>query len=930
MMALTLLLTGCAGPGKATAQQEGVKAGVQTTSTANTVQRASARILDVDDLKALKWRSIGPANMSGRVADIAIAPGNMRTFFVAFATGGLFKTTNGGTTFSPVFDKEATSCIGSVAVADAPADWSGWRSELSDAFDTTDRDELIKKGKAKIVWVGTGEGNNRNSSSWGNGVYVSTDGGSTFEHVGLADSHDIPRLAVHPKNPDVCYVAALGHLWGPNKMRGVFKTTDRGASWTPVLQIDENTGACDVLLDPSNPDTIYAAMYMRQRTAYSFQSGGAEGGLYRSDDAGDSWKKLSGGLPGSTGRIGLDIYAKDSSVLFAVIESNEGGWGVNPYDNRSKSGGVFRTDDRGETWTRINEMAMRPFYFSKIRIDPGDDQRIYQLGWGLAVSDDGGRHFRAGGASKPHVDMHAMVIDPDDSDHLLLGSDGGIYTSYDRGKTWDFINHIAAGQFYNIAVDNSDPYRVGGGLQDNGSWIGPSRTKTRIRTFSPGESNAGISNSDWTFIHGGDGFGVAFDPVDPNIVYAESQGGHLARIHLDTGVRKSIYPSAKEGQPGFRFNWNAPFFISPHDHTVLYLGGNHVFKLTGRGEYWKIISPDLSDRDIDEILTIGSEAETHGTVVSLAESRLQKGLIFAGTDDGLIHITNDGGASWRNMTPPQVSGYYVSKIEPSHHDAETAYAAIDGHRSDRMTPLVLMTTDGGTSWQNITGNLPEDAPVKVIREDVHNANVLYAGSEHAIHVSIDRGKHWVKLNGDTLPTVSVDDLAQQPRENDLIAGTHGRSVYILDDASPLSQLTQSVMDSPLHLFAIRDAKPILYLDAWGFWGDRMFTADNPPSGAGITYWLRDYDRDSVSITISNADGREIRKLTGTNERGLNRVMWDLLPDEKDRFPNPDVWLGQLKFVPSGTYTIKVTQGERTVTGEVFVRPAPNASKIGTP
>jgi photosystem II stability/assembly factor-like uncharacterized protein len=680
------------------------------------------------------------------------------------------------------------------------------------------------------------------------------------------------------------------------------------------------------VIDPVNPETVYAAMYMRRRTAYSFQSGGAEGGIFRSDDGGSTWKKLGGGLPGETGRIGLDIYAKDPRILYAVIESNEGGWGVDPYDNRSKKGGVFRTEDRGATWERMSNLAARPFYFSRIRIDPNNDQRVYQLGWGLSVSDDGGRHFRAGGALKPHVDMHAMVIDPEDSDHLLLGTDGGMYISYDGAGTWDYLNNIAAGQFYNVAVDLSDPYRVGGGLQDNGSWIGPSESGSKIRTFAPGESNAAISNHDWQFINGGDGFHVAFDPEDSNIVYAEWQGGHIVRINLETGVRKGIYPSAKEGQSGFRFNWNAPFLISPHDAETLYLGGNHVFKLTQRGEYWEKISPDLSRREVDKILTIGSSAEAHGTVVALAESPLQAGVIWAGTDDGLIHVTGDGGDEWHNVTPAEVDGGYVSKIDASAHDVKVAFAAIDGHRSDRLDPLVLMTEDGGRSWRSVTGDLPPGAPVKVIRQDLWNPRVLYAGTERAVHVSIDRGERWVKLNGDSVPTVAVDDMVQHPRESDLVIGTHGRSIYILDDAGVLSQLSPEVVGSAVHLFDTPEGRPRLYLDAWGFWGDRMFTADNPPDGVPITYWLRDYDRSSVSVTISDVEGRTVRTLTGPNERGLNRVIWDMLPDEKDRFPNPDSWLGQRVFVPSGEYTIKVAQGELSVSGTVFVREAPNAER----
>ncbi len=908
-------LSGCATV--AVAQTEEPATGPSTQ-----VEQARRQLTEAD-LKVLKWRSIGPANMGGRVAAIALAPGNSKTFFVGFATGGLFKTTNRGTTLTPVFDQEVTSSIGSVAVVDAPVDWPGWADEPDEPNDN-DSDEPIdrnKAGKAKIVWVGTGEGNGRNSSSWGHGVYRSTDGGTTFENVGLADSHDIPQLAVDPRNPDVCYVAALGHLWGSNKERGIYKTTDGGKHWQAVLQIDENTGAIDVLINPDSPDVVYAAMYSRRRTAYSFQSGSKTGGIFRSTDAGVTWSKLTNGLPSQTGRMGLDIYRKNPSVLYAVIESDVGGHSANPFAARSRSGGVFRTDDGGDTWRRMSDISPRPFYFSKVRIDPKDDQRIYLLSTLMAISDDGGKHFRAGGKRRPHVDMHAMIIDPDDPDHLTLGTDGGLYVSYDRAKTWDFINSVAVGQFYNIAVDMSDPYRVGGGLQDNGSWIGPSATIRNDKAQMWGKAG-GITNQDWQFINNGDGFHVAFDPVDPNIVYAESQGGLLVRVHLDTGLRKMLKPSPKEGQPHYRFNWNAPFFISPHNPTTLYLGGNYVFKFTNRGDQWERISEDLSTKDIDKATTIGSDAETNGTVVSLAESPLRAGLLWAGTDDGLVHITTNDGASWTNITPPQLGGLYVSKIEPSYHDEQTAYLAIDGHRSDDFSPRLLKTTDAGTTWQSIAGDLPDGAPVKVIREDRKNAHVLYVGTERACYVSIDGGQRWVKLNGKTLPTVAVDDIKQHPRAFDLVAGTHGRSIYILDDASPLSSMTPELLQKEFHLFEPLSAKPIIYLPYWGLWGDRIFTASNPDVGARITYWLRSYTDEDISISITDDKGVAVRKLTGTNRPGFNRVVWDLQAEKHNQFDNPDAFLGQTQFVPAGQYTITVKYGKKHAKTKVTVLAAP--------
>lgn len=931
LLTCTIAATGCipeTGVAEERAPESARPESVAAASTEATSTRPAApRTLTPDDLKALAWRSIGPANMGGRVADIAVAPGNPKTFFVAHGTGGIFKTTNRGTTFTPVFDKEATASIGSIVVCDAPDDWPGWKDEKPDPAAEAKPADPKERGKAKIVWVGTGEGNGRNSSSYGNGVYRSTDGGGSWTHLGLAETHDIPALAVDPRNPDVCFVAALGHLWGPNPQRGIYKTTDGGKNWTHVLRLDADTGAIDVRLNPDNPDIVYAAIYMRRRTAYSFRSGGPVGGIYRSTDAGKTWTELTRGLPAQTGRIGLGIYAKNPKVLYAVIESDIGGWGPDLFEPRLKAGGLFRTDDGGDTWTRVSDLNFRPFYFSKVVIDPTDDQRIYLLGFGLSVSDDGGRHFRADGARTPHGDLHVLVIDPADRDHMLLGTDGGVYLSHDRGATWDFLNNLAAGEFYNVAVDLSDPYRVGGGLQDNCTWIGPSATIWQTSSLMGDEEPGGpggITNADWKFIYGGDGFHVAFDPLDPNIIYCESQGGELVRAHLDTGRRKRIKPAPKEGQPRYRFNWNTPFFISPHDPKTLYVGGNYVFKLTQRGDHAERISEDLSTRDVEKIETVGTDAETHGTVVSLAESPLAAGLLWAGTDDGRVHVTRDDGKHWTDVTPPQTGGRYISKIEPSQHERDTAYVALDGHRSDDMDPHIVMTTDGGKNWTTITGDLPAGAHVKVVREDIANRNVLYCGTEWAAYVSIDRGAHWVRLNGDTLPTVAVDDIVQHPRETDLVAGTHGRSIYILDDASPLSQLTPDVIASEFHLFDVRPGKPVIYLDYGGIWSERIFRAKNPPLGAKIAYWLRDYVPDGVKLSIHSAKGVMVRSLTGPGRPGINRVVWDLQAEKHQRIYSSDESLGQTQFVPPGDYTVIATCGKTNRTKKVKVLPAPGA------
>jgi photosystem II stability/assembly factor-like uncharacterized protein len=888
---------------------------------------SAPRTLRAEDFLGLPWRSVGPANMGGRVAAIAIEPGNAKAFYVGFGTGGLWKTTNAGTTFAPLFDEEATSSIGSIAVADAPADWPGWKDEPPPEAGQRSKAKPEEKGKGKIVWVGTGEGNGRNSSSWGRGVYRSTDRGATFEPVGLADAHDIPAIAVDPHDPDVCYAAALGHLWGPNEERGVYKTVDGGKTWKAVLRIDADTGACDVHLDPKSSSTVYAAMYMRRRTAYSYASGGPQGGIYRSDDAGATWKKLTAGLPAQTGRIGLDVFAGDPKIVYAVVESDLGGRLGGAMEDKSREGGLFRSEDRGESWKRVNAYTPRAFYFSRVRVDPENAERVYVLGWQIWVSDDGGVHLRAGGARKPHVDYHAMVIDPADPEHLIAGNDGGLYVSHDAGATWDFHDQMAVGQFYDLALDASDPYRIAGGLQDNGSWVGPSSGTTEVEPMEEGgPSPGGILNDHWLFVNGGDGFHVAFDPTDRNVVYAESQGGHLVRIHLDTGVRRNLLPSPKEGQRRFRFNWNTPFFVSPHvkpgEPTVLYLGGNYVFRLLDGGNRWERISEDLSRAIVDRVDTVGSDAETHGTVVSLAESPLERGQIWAGTDDGLVHVTKDGGKTWSDVTPPETQGHYVARIEPSRHAAGTAYVAIDGHRSDAMSPNVVATSDAGRTWRSITGDLPPDAPVQVIREDPGNPKVLYAGTETSAFVTIDGGEHWVRLNGKTLPTVAVDDLLVHPRERDLVAGTHGRSIYVLDGAAPIAALTPEAMSEPVHLFETPPATPKLPLPIGGRWTDRLFVGANAAKGARITYWLRDYEAEDVKVTITDGHGVLVREITGTNRPGFNRVVWDLEREKYDRLPDPDAEVGQKQFVPPGEYDVTVTRGKQKDSGTVTVLPSP--------
>jgi len=842
---------------------------------------------------ALAWRSIGPANMGGRISEIALVPGKPAQFLVGTGTGGLFKTTNAGTTFSPIFDEQPVLSIGSVAVAPSNPD---------------------------ILYVGTGEGNGRNSSTWGNGVYKSTDGGGTFTHVGLPDSRDIPRLAIDPKNPDIVFAAVMGHLWDASKERGLYRTTDGGRTWTPVLQIDENHGCIDVALDPSSPQRVYAAMYARRRSPWSFASGGFgdKGGIYVSVDGGRTFGRITEGLPKKTGRIGLSVSAGAPGHVFAVIEADDAG--SSPIDeNLSKAGGVFKSVDGGEHWARISRFDPRPFYFSKIVVDPKDENRIYVLGFNLSVSDDGGRTFRADGAVLPHVDWHTLVVDPNDTDRVLAGSDGGVYESRDRAKTWRYIDNVPLGEFYEIGLGMDFPYTICGGLQDNGTWCGPSRGTDLFGEND--EKRKNISNRDWLTIWDGDGYYAQIDPRNPAIIYAESQQGFAGRVDLSTNRIKIIRPQPKEGTPAFRFNWNSPLLLSRHDPEVLYLGGNHVFRLTRGGEAWEAISPDLSNRDVEKVVTTGSGAETHGTVVALAESPLKAGLLWAGTDDGNLHVTRDDGKTWQNVTTKLGAvpkGTYVSRLEASHFDPGTALAAFDGHRTGDNRPYLLETRDSGATWRSIAGNLPADGPVRVVREDPVSESLLFAGTEFGLYVSFDRGGHWVSLRGDSLPPVQVHDLQIHPRDHDLVAATHGRSLYILDDITGLEQMTAEAMAKPLVLFTPRPARGFYLLTKSAVWGNDRFGAKNPPL-ATINYWVGEHNADGAKLTIVDAHGQTVRELTGPAERGLNRITWDLTRERQQRIDPPEAQApGQTPFVAAGDYEITLSVAKEKVKGKLTV------------
>jgi photosystem II stability/assembly factor-like uncharacterized protein len=835
-------------------------------------------------LNALKPRSIGPATMSGRVSDIAFDPQDSFTYYVALGTGGVAKTTDNGASFDGVFEKEAVVAVGAVAVA--PSD-------------------------PKTVWVGTGEANDRNSSQWGNGVYVSADAGGTWKHVGLETSRTIARIVVHPKDPKTAWVAVMGDLWTASPDRGLFKTTDGGATWKAALQaptgLTNQVGCGDVAIDPSNPDVLYAALYARVRTPWSFVSGPeASGGkdvgrIYKSADGGATWKKLDKGLPGLTGRIGLSVFAKNPRTVYAIVESYEGGTG-NIDNNISKRGGVFRTDDLGETWSRVNPLNPRPFYFSQIRVDPENDQRVYVLGFMLHVSDDGGKTFREEFFQKVHPDCHALAFDPKSSKHVVLGTDGGTYQSFDGGKRWDLQNRVAAGEFYRVTTDNSTPYRVCGGLQDNSNWVGPSATRNK----------AGILNGDWVMIGGGDGFSCVFDPTDANTLYSESQSGDFYRINIVNGEMKSLRPEPPEGQPAFRFHWNSPLFASAHQKGTIYLAGNRVFAMTNRGKQWKAISPDLTTQDVKRILASGSGAETYGIVYTLTESPVKAGMLWAGTDDGKVWVTLDGGQAWTDLTanlPAPAKGQWMSRIEASHFDASVAYLVVSAFRSGNFAPLVYRTADTGKSWQSIASNLPADGPAKVLREDVKNPKLLFVGTEFGLFVSLDRGGSWTKYPN--LPTVAVDDLTIQARDLDLVIATHGRSLYIIDNIQPLEEFSTEVAGSAVHLFAPRPALGFYPMAGWveeeGTSG--VYRGANPPDGATIDFYVKEYTGEPVKITITNAAKAVVASLSAPGTPGFSRLVWDLRMT-KDLLT--DYGGEGQKFVRPGEYEVTLHYGKTTV------------------
>jgi hypothetical protein len=855
-------------------------------------------------LKNLKARSIGPAVMGGRISDIAIDPRNPSVFYVGFATSGVWKSTNNGVSLAPVFDDQPAQSIGAVAVAPS---------------------------NSEVVYVGTGEGNDRNSSGWGVGVFRSGDGGAKWQFAGLKDSRTIRRLVIHPANPDIVFAAAGGSLWIEGGERGLYRTQDGGKTWQLVLGApkpqDGFTGCSDVVMDPANPDVLYAALYARQRKPWAFlygvsASGGADaGGIFKSADGGTTWTRLTNGLPTLTGRIGLAAARGKPGTFMAIIQSDEGG--TSDIDqNHSRRGGVFRTEDNGATWTRVNSFNPRPFYFSRLDIDPANDQRVYVIGWHVYVSDDGGRNFREDKSVNVHSDVHALAIQagstlppappkPDDKDakprppvnqRLLIGTDGGLYQSFDAGANWQFLNSVPSGQYYRISLDLGTPYRIAGGLQDNTNWAGPSRTW----------SKEGIRNPDWTMIGGGDGFYTVFDPDDRNVIFAESQGGSVHRFNARTGEMRDSQPKPAEGSPRFRFQWCAPLIGSAHAKDVMYLGGNRVFKLTNHGETFEIISPDLSYNQGDKTTAEGSAAENYAIVYALAESPLRPGLLFAGTDDGRLWYTANEGKAWTELTdriPAEVRGKWIGRIEPSHSDPDTAYVVFTAYRAGDDAPHVYRMAKLGAEWTSVSGDLPATVPAIVLREDPVNRDLLYLGTEFGLYTSLNGGRNWVRFGG--LPAVRVDDLALHPREADLVVATHGRSLYVLDDTRALREFTPEIAAKEAHLFSVRPAHGRYLLPGWVDSGGKgYFQGENPPEGALLTVWTREFTGDRFAVTITDAAGHEVAKFEQVANPGFTRLNWDLRLQKEYRVD----YEGDLaeRFVPPGDYTATLTYKDTKV------------------
>jgi len=836
---------------------------------------------------AIQARHIGPAVMSGRITTIDALDSDPRLVWVGSASGGVWRSRNAGINFKPVFDKHTMS-IGAVAITQSHPD---------------------------TVWVGTGETWPRNSVSVGTGIYRTSDDGATWKNMGLKDSERISKIIIHPDDPNTVFVAVMGHLWGPNEERGVYKTSDGGQNWTRILFVDENTGCSDLDINPRNPDVLYAGMWEFRRNAWHFNSGGPGSGLYKSTDGGETWDKLSKDLPESPlGRISVGVSPVDPNIVYALIES--------------KTSALFRSDDAGDSWKETNRtmaMAERPFYFSQIYPDPVDSLRVYKPGFDLNVSEDGGESFRISyvEGGRVHVDHHAFWIAPGNNKMMYLGTDGGVYFSNDQGSAFRRANNLPVSQFYKVAVDMAKPYNVYGGLQDNRSWLGPSQ--------SPG----GIENSDWQNLGGGDGFSVFPDKTDPDIVYYTSQGGNYFRRHQSTGEVKMIKAYKEKDTEELRFNWDAPIEFSPTSST-LYCGAQYLYKSPDRGDTWIRISPDLTTDNPEKQkqeesggLTIdNSTAENHCCIYSIAESALDPQIIWVGTDDGNIQLTRDGGKSWTNVTG-NIKGLpantWCSSVNPGRFKEGCCYATFDGHRNDDLTPYVFKTTDFGQTWTSLADDNISSYCYKII-EDLVNPDLLFLGTEFGLFISIDGGEVWSQMKGN-LPNVSVMDMVIHPREHDLVMATHGRGIIIIDDITPLRQLGDEVLNSDL---AFLDSRPFTFASYGGTVGDPnddVFIGRNPTGGVNIVYYLKKrHIFGDMYIEIYDEEGNMIKQLPAGSRKGINKVSW--VPTIKPpRVPKSLTIAAYALFGPNhppGPYKIKIVKGEDVFESSVDILADPDS------
>ncbi|MGM0621591.1 MAG: VPS10 domain-containing protein [Bacteroidota bacterium] len=828
-------------------------------------------------VSGLKFRSIGPAWASGRIGDFAVNPENPKEYYVAVASGNVWKTNNNGTTWNPIFDNYGAYSIGVVT---------------------------MDPNNHNVIWVGTGENNHQRALGYGDGVYKSMDGGKSFKNMGLKESRQIGGIVMDPRNSDVVFVAAEGSAWGPGGDRGLYKSTDGGDTWNKVLEISEHTGVNNVVIDPSNPEILYATSEQRRRTHFTKIGGGPESAVYKSTDNGETWRKIMKGLPGvHIGGMGIDVSPVNPNYVYLIVEAAE------------DKGGFFRSTDKGESWEKMSNHHSSGQYYNEIFCDPVDDDKVYSVETYTHFTTDGGKTWTRLNLRNRHVDDHALWIDPADTDHLIIGGDGGIYETWDAGSTFDFKENLPVTQFYRVHVDNEEPfYNIYGGTQDNNTMGGPSRNLTRD----------GVINDEWFVTMGGDGFFIATDPNNPDIVYTEYQYGNLFRYDKKSGQTVNIKPRERKGELTYKWNWNAPMFISPHRGTRLYHAANKVFRSNDRGDTWEVISDDLTaqvDRNSFPVMgkywpaeSVVKDVSTSqwGTIVSLAESPVKEGLLYAGTDDGVISVTENGGETWTQVKSfPDVPEYtYVSDICPDRFDENLVYATFSNLKRDDFKPYIFKSTDKGQTWESISGNLPENGTVHTIIQDHVRPELFFAGTEFGAFFTIDNGENWVQLKSG-VPTIAVYDIAIQERENDLVLGTFGRGFYVLDDYSPLRELSQEMAEKQARLFDIKDAEMYIQKSNKGNQGDTYFEAPNPDFGATFTYYLKEVPKTQKQLrkekekklfekgepipqptwrelqleekeeathlifTIYDEGGNVVRQLTNAPSKGFNRINWDL-------------------------------------------------------